>query len=789
MTPQCRAPAFIPATPTPAGTRHDRFAFRAPDPCYIGRMLASPSWMLVPRVITMSMLLALVPAAAGAQDLGARRIPVDLPRITGEIDLDGVIDEAAWAAIEPYPITVYSPTYGQQPTERSEFRVGYDDEYLYVAGSMYDSDPGGIEANTFKRDASSGDDEFAIVIDSYNDFETALAFSANPNGARSDRSIANDAQFTLGQPTFNRDWNAHWDLATRRTDEGWFAEMRIPFSSLGFQVTDDAVTMGISVYRSIGRKNERHVFPDVSPAWGFFGFGKPSLAQRVTLRGVRRPAPLYVTPYVLGGQTRSPVLQSPPEVESAAYTFEEDQTGELGVDVKWSPSSSLAIDLTVNTDFAQVEADDQQINLTRFPLFFPEKRQFFQERSSTFEFGVGGFTDRLFFSRRIGLNAGEIVRIYGGARFVGQAGGLDYGLLNMQTAPQGGRAGENMGVFRLKQQIFNPFSSIGGMVTTRFGSAGEDNVAYGLDTEVRPFGDEYLTVKWAQTFDEAVEEGGALDAGLIRARWERRKEEGFSYSGEYGRVGPDYLPRLGFQSRSDFSFYGGEIGHSWFFDETSTLRTVSLGANTGHYYRNEDQTPESRAISPTFLLGLKNGGFFIISETSSFESVREPFEVAGLLIEPGEYWFHQGDFSFRLPRSLPIRGQISASVGSFYDGRRVSFGLTPSFNLSSHLQVRPSYEINRFEFDEEDLSTHLASLRLDFALNTHLSLSAFGQYNSAVDQTSVNSRLRYHFREGTDLWIVYNEGFNLERDAGTNPRLPFSSGRSLLVKYTHTFGF
>ncbi|MCG8467242.1 MAG: DUF5916 domain-containing protein, partial [Gemmatimonadetes bacterium] len=625
--------------------------------------------------------------------------------------------------------------------------------------------------------------------DSYNDYETALAFSANPNGARSDRSIANDAQFVLGQPTFNRDWNAHWDLATHRTEEGWFAEMRIPFSSLGFQAEEDGVTMGMSVYRSIGRKNERHVFPDVSPAWGFFGFGKPSLAQRVRLRGVQRTSPLYITPYLLGGVTQSPVLRSPPEVETAGFFTEEEQIREPGVDIKWSPSSSLAIDLTVNTDFAQVEADAQQINLTRFPLFFPEKRQFFQERSSTFEFGTGGFTDRLFFSRRIGLDSGELVRIYGGARFVGQVGGLDYGLLNMQTAAQDGRPGENMGVFRLKQQILNPFSSVGGMVTTRFGSSGEDNVAYGLDAEVRPFGDEYITVKWAQTFDEAIEEGGALDAGLIRARWERRKEEGFSYTGEYGRVGSDYLPRLGFQSRSDFSFYGGELGYSWFFGRTSPLRTASIGASTEHFYRNEDRTAESRVIAPTALVGFKNGGFFILSATSSFESIRDSFEIAGLDIAPGEYWFHQGRLSYRLPRSIPVRGQISGSAGSFYDGTRVSANVTPSFNLSSHLEVQPSYEYNRFRFDDENLSTHLARLRLNFALNTSLSLSTFGQYNSVLDQSSINARLRYHFREGTDLWLVYNEGFNLERENGSDPDLPVSAGRSLFVKYSQALRF
>ena len=738
--------------------------------------------------VTIAHVLLCVPPAV-AQDLSGRRVPIDLPRVSTAIDLDGVIDEAAWAAIEPYPITVYSPTYGQPPTERSEFRVGYDDEYLYVAGSMYDSDPGGIEANTFYRDASSGDDEFAIVLDGYNDFETALSFSANPNGARSDRSIANDGQFTLGQPTSNPDWNAHWDLATRRTEDGWFAEMRIPFSSLGFQATGDEVVMGMSVYRSIGRKNERHVYPDISPSWGFFGFGKPSLGQRVRLRGVQRSAPLYVTPYVLGGQTRRPVLRSPPDVPVAGYAVDEDFTHEPGLDIRYSPSSSLSIDLTANTDFAQVEADAQQINLTRFPLFFPEKRQFFQERSSTFEFGTGGFTDRLFFSRRIGLADGEIVRIYGGARFVGQLGGLDYGLLSMQTAAEGGRPGENMGVLRLKQQVLNRYSSIGGMVTTRFGASGEDNLAYGLDATVRPFGDEYLTVKWAQTFDEALEEGGALDAGLIRARWERRREEGFSYAGEYGRVGPDYLPKLGFQSRGDFSLYGGEIKYSWFFGAGSPFRTVSVGGGTTHYYRNDDQTPESRSINPDVLIGWRNGAILTLSESSSFESIRDSFQIAGLDIAPGEYWFHEGHVSYRWSRAWPVRGSLAASAGSFYDGTRWSGSITPSFNLSSHLEVEPSYQINRFGFDREVLTTHLARLRLDFALNTHLALSAFGQYNSVADQTSLNARFRYNFHEGTDLWIVYNEGFNLERDNGIDPRLPFSSGRTLLVKYTHTLGF
>jgi hypothetical protein len=496
-----------------------------------------------------------------------------------------------------------------------------------------------------------------------------------------------------------------------------------------------------------------------------------------------------VTPYLLGGGDQTPVLRGFPELIRDEWHTENDYTSEIGVDLKYSPTSNLAIDLTVNTDFAQVEADNQQINLTRFPLFFPEKRQFFQERASTFEFGTGGFTDRLFFSRRIGLDEGDLVRIYGGGRVVGRAGGLDYGVLNMQTGPGGGRSGENMGVVRLNQQVFNPFSSIGGMVTTRYGSNGEDNIAYGLDALVRPFGDEYVLLQWAQTFDEAIEEGSAIDAGLIRAEWERRRDEGFSYSANYRRVGPDYQPGLGFQLRRDFSQYGGNLSYGWFPGAQSAFRSVRLFGTTGHYYRNPDNTAESRSYRPQLMLEWKSGAFLTIGEESSFESIRDEFPIADITIEEGEYWFHEANVSLRLPRGNLFRGEIKGSAGSFYDGTRRSAAFNPTWNVSRHLELGGGYEVNWLDFSDrgESTVTHLARLKLQVALNTKLSLNTFAQYNSLDDQTSINARFRYNFREGTDLWIVYNEGYNHTRDKGLDPRRPLSAGRTLLVKYTHTF--
>ena len=716
------------------------------------------------------------------------RVPVPIPRLTGEVDVDGVVDEPAWDAIEPLPMFMWAPTHGGEMTERTEVRIAHDDEFLYLSGRMYDSNPQGIRSNTYLRDAFSGDDLLSFVIDSYNDYETGVWLGTTPVGTRQDRSLSNDGDFTGDVMPFNVDWNAHWHVRTSRTEEGWFAEYQIPFSTLGFQAEGDEVTMGVIVYRFIARKNERHVFPFIGREWGQGGFLKPSQGQRMTMRGVRPTTPAYLTPYVLGGLSRTSVLREPSDAASF-WGMQGDEVAEPGLDLKYSPSSNLAIDLTVNTDFAQVEADDQQVNLTRFSLFFPEKRQFFQERSSTFDFGTGGFTDRVFFSRRIGLERGELVRIYGGARLVGRLGGLDVGLLNMQTAPAAGRSGENMGVLRLKQQVLNPYSFVGGILTTRYGHNGQDNAAYGLDSQLRPFGDEYLTLTWAQTRDEAVRERNALDASLIRARWERRTDRGMWYNLYYRRVGPDYTPRLGFQLRNDFTLYGGQIAHTWLSGATSALNAVSLLVLGENYHRNADLTMESRSIRPSVSFDFKSTANITAYSNTQFEDIRTPFRVGGVSIQPGQYWFHEAGIDWSLPRSTILRGDIRTTAGSFYDGRRAGLILNPTWTVSRYLEVVGGYEVNRIEFPGrgEATTTHLGRLRLNFAFNTHLSFGAFAQYNNLDDRTSINARFRYHFREGTDLWIVYNEGLNLERDGGLGPRLPWSAGRSFMIKYSHTF--
>jgi len=736
--------------------------------------------------------LCTVASARAQEPTGSTQIPLVIDRLGGPVVLDGYSDEPAWEMIAPLEMTMYAPTFGGPITERTEIRVAYDDEHLYMAARLYDSDPDGIRANTYYRDQYSGDDLLALVVDSYNDYDTGVWFVVNPAGTRGDRTVSNDAEFISGDP-MNVEWNAHWEVEVARDDDGWFAEFQIPFSTLGFQNRDGTVTMGLIVYRYIARKAERQIYPAVRPE-GEVGFARPSSAQRIVLGDVQAAKPIYVTPYVLGGTERIPMLATAPGTSGPAWVAQDDASAEIGVDLKYSPSSNLSIDLTLNTDFAQVESDAEQVNLTRFPLFFPEKRQFFQERASIFEFTTGGSINRLFHSRRIGLDPnGGFTRIYGGARVVGRIGGTDFGFLNLQTGSSDLLPSENMGVFRIRSRAFNSSSTIGGIVTSRVGANGDRNIAYGLDGIVRLFGEEYLTIKWAQTFDheDAVvdpAEVGFFDKSIVQVRWQGGRNDGFSYVADLRRSGPDYMPRLGFQSRTDFVFYASELRYRRFQGSSSSLRSVAGLIYSGNYIRNDNDLAWSRAIEPELRLAFKSDVELGLALRGSYESVRDSFPIGDAFVVPGDYWFWEPELRLKLPRGGLLRGDMLASAGSFFDGSRIGLSFDPIWTLSRNIELGPGYEVNRLRFDDrgESTTTHLARMRVQLALNTKISLSTFLQYNSTADVFGINARFRYHFGVGTDLWIVYDQGYNTQRDVVGAPRLLGSAYRSFRIKYSRT---
>jgi len=708
-----------------------------------------------------------------------------ISRLSGPVKLDGLSEEPAWEGIEPLPVVMHSPNFLDEPTERTEILVAYDDDFLYVAGRLYDSEPSKIQCTSKKRDdMKPNNDWFGIVIDTFNDKENALVFFTTPSGLRLDMTVFNDAQ---GEEPFNTDWNTFWDVATERNGDGWFVEMRIPLSSLQFQDKDDNCVMGLISWRWIARKNESVVFPAVPPNWGMLSLFKPSQAQEVVFQDIHKKKPLYIAPYLLGGFGHSYELN---EAETA-YERTDDPAREVGLDIKYGLTSNLTLDVTANTDFAQVEADDEQVNLTRFSLFFPEKRLFFQERSSTFDFNLGG-PNSLFYSRRIGIYEGQSVRIYGGARLVGRVGRWDLGFLNMQTAEVEDLPSENFGVFRVRRQVFNPYSYLGGIITTRIGVDSTYNIAYGLDGIFRLFGNDYLSFKWAQTFENGLENNlASLEQARIGVNWERRILTGLGYDVSFSRVGSTFNPGMGFQTRENYTRFGDRLLFGWRPGEKSSLLRHYVFLDGFLLLENTGGSTESAEIGPGWEFETKSGAFGNFTFKMFHEDVPEEFSLSDDAEVPvGKYSFYGLKATYITPMTRLFFTENTLDVGTFYDGWRLSLSVSPWWSISSSLELSGMYQFNRVVFPDRDqqFTAHIARLRLLVMLSIKFSTTAFIQYNSASNTVIANIRIRYNPREGNDFYLVYNEGLNTNRYR-QSPIPPLIGNRAVMIKYSYTFNF
>ena len=714
-----------------------------------------------------------------------------LSRLSGPIDLDGYPDEPAWEAIAPLEMRMYEPISDGAMTERTEIRVAYDDDYVYVSGRMFDSDPSQIRANTLYRDRYSGDDTFAIVLDTYNDNENALWFFTTPTGVRFDMAVSDDAAGYGGGSSFgggavNRSWDTFWDVATQVDERGWFAEMRIPHSSLSFQEVDGQVTMGLIAYRYISRKGERHIYPLIPPNWSM-GFAKPSRAADVTMQGITSQKPLYITPYVTGGATGLNQLND----AETAYKYDSEFTRQAGLDFKYALTSNLTLDATFNTDFAQVEADDQQVNLSRFSLFFPEKRQFFQERSALFDFSTGR-RDRLFHSRQIGINDGQTVRILGGGRLVGKVGEWDLGVINMQTESQGDLPAENFGVLRLRRKVVNDQSFAGIMGTSRLGDDGSWNLAYGSDAVLRIGDFQVLEMKWAQTFDDDLvddENVSLTGSSFASTQLQRQTDIGWSYRAGASFAGADYNPGVGFVQRTDYWSYSWDVQYGWLMDDEAALKTHDGSLYGSAYMRNEDGSLESLRTGGSWDFDFKSSARARFSFNYLVEDLTEELSFPKDTSVPvGRHSYLETEARYSMPDGGLFRGSVEVRGGSFFDGWRYGAKISPTWNMNRHVELSGSYEYTRLEFPDRDqqANIHLVGIRSQVGLNTKLSLNGFLQYNTSANIVASNLRFRYNMAEGNDLWIVYTENLNTDRFRET-PALPTSRNRTVLLKYTYTF--
>jgi len=720
--------------------------------------------------------------AAAQEPLGSaasRDVVWPLPQIQGEIRVDGRSDDPAWQAVPPLPMTVYLPAYGADPTERTEARIGYDSDAIYVMVDAWESHKGGVRASSMIRDDDSPGDFLNVLLDTFGDRQNAVTFSTTPGGQRNDWTISNDAQ---DDAALSPAWNGVWDLVVRRGADGWHAEFRIPFTTLRFTTRNGRAELGLSINRLTAHSNERVTFPAIEPS-APLALWKPSRWQRVSIENISTARSFRVTPYVMAGSegTRAP--------DPVLSPWHRDQRVEAGGDLKTALSPNLTLDVTVNTDFAEAEVDDQRVNLTRFPLFYPERRAFFVERAGTFEVQTGE-VDLLFNSRRVGLTPdGEPVRLLGGGRLVGQVGGWDVGLFDVQTGQTPSGVHENLGVVRVRRSLLNQRSWAGLMLTSRV-TPDSGQVALGADGELHLGGDDYVDFALAAlTGDVGIgPDDGVLPRGALRLLAERRRNRGMWYRTGVATTGARYTPALGYVERADAIQPLAELGYGWVVSPAGHQLRASVAS--AFAYRNAAGAFDGSTASAILDYEPPSGALWTLSLTRQEDDLLVPFvPVPDASVPAGRYVAAFAELKLKASTGPRVVVGGSARAGEYYDGRLYSLLLSPEWRASAHLRLSADLQLDRLEFPTRDerVWSPLTRLRVLASANPRLSLSAVLQVNGTADLATANLRLRYNVSEGHDLWVVYNHDQNLDRGRA-EPRMPATARSGLLVKYNRSFG-
>jgi len=715
---------------------------------------------------------------------------VRIQGVNADITLDGILDEPFWQEVASFQFFEYRPNWGAKDTLTTMY-VTFNNDNLLVGFKANMENPEELVARNLLRDGYYGDDYFAFQIDPNRTKKNSFAFSAYPTGARYDASTSNN-NIPLGWSSpGNRAYDMLWKGEVKVTENGWQGEYQIPLSNLRFEVRDGVVAAGISGHRSIQHRNKNILFPQI-PRKVQGGEGMPSLKQPVVFEGLVPKKDLQITPYVLGNLATS----YDPGGQSG---FQKNKTNRLdaGLDVRYGLTPSLTLDATLNTDFSQVEIDDQVVNLNRFSIFLPERRKFFQEQAGLFDFSLG-ILSQLFYSRTIGISNGRPVPILGGLRLTGELGDWDLGALSLQTegtyVDDTSLPSENFSVLRLRKKIFNDRSFLGIMATNRI-RKGYFNTALGIDGLVDLGNDNFL-IGSAASMLEGEDYGQTpfhfFDQSRFALRWEKRKLEGWFYKGSYEYSGAHFNPGMGFQLRErNQNFYTG-LYHGKFIDSKEDgffqyrrWRVI----NTDLYTSPDLGEIQSWNQRPEWM-----GRFFSGNEISAFGQLQYEFLQAPLVfsektsIPEGHYLFSNGGLSFAPGIQRELKLPTSIQYGQFFDGTNLQLQVSPEWNVNRHLTLDGSWRVNYLSFKKRNVSEwiYIPQLRINWAVNLHLSGSITAQYNSLADRIFTNARLRYNFKDGHDLYIVYNQDYNSMRSSGLMPR-PYYNDRIFTLKYSYTF--
>jgi hypothetical protein len=696
------------------------------------------------------------------------------------IRIDGRLDEEIYRTTPPITDFVQQePDEFKPATEKTEAWIFFDNDNIYISARNWESHPERRVANEMRRDTNQlrQNDTFGVLFDTFHDKRNGYIFYANAIGGLADSQVTDE-----GPP--NADWNTVWDVRTANFDGGWTIEMAIPFKSLRYQPGTDQV-WGVNLRRVVRWKNEWSYLAQVPRALTTFR-GLLKVSSAGNLEGLQVPsgrANLEVKPFALAGLSTD---------HTVTPSIENDANGRIGGDVKYGITQNITADLTINTDFAQVEVDEQQVNLTRFNLFFPEKRDFFLEGLGTFAFagrasaGLGagsGDTPYLFFSRRIGLDQSRVIPILAGGRTTGKAGKFTFGAINVQTGDDEAAHidSANFTVLRAKRDILRR-SSIGGMFTHRTATPGRigGNEGYGLDA--------------AMSFYQNVR----FDAYLAATETEGRDGDNLSYRGffdynadKYGVqaerlvVEPNFLPEIGFVRRTDMRRSFGLLRYSPRPRGVPHVRKLTAQASLNYLTNNQDRL-DTREASGRFESELTNSDLASVVYTDSFERLVRPFPIAtGVTLPIGAYDFHTTRIGYIGGQQRRYSGEVVYEFGTFYNGDRKSIALnTARLQVTPQVSLEPSFSVNWVDLVQGSFTAKVARTRATYTITPRMFVSGIVQYNSAGSSFGSNVRFRWEYRPGSELFVVYTDDFNTE---ALRPTVTSLRNRAWVVKFNRLF--
>ncbi len=721
----------------------------------------------------------LAPAVAPAQHHeGAGRPTLSAVRADRPPVVDGVLDEELWGRVPPASQFVQQePSEGAPATERTEIRIVYDARNLYIGIRADDSAPDGIIATEMRRDSDRllDEDNVQIVLDTFHDQRSGYMFVTTPLGARLEQQVSDDGEGggRGSNSAVNRNWDGVWEAAARIGDAGWSAEVVIPISTLRFRPGDEQ-TWGINFMRNIRRKNEQVYWSPVGKA---YGLTRVSSAGVLTgLRDLAQGQDLRLKPFVLSG-VRDRLAA--PTVDEARFLRE------FGADFRYGVTPGLNLDLTYNTDFAQVEVDEQQVNLTRFSLFFPEKREFFLENAGLFTMGTGrSFSSTpvatdLFFSRRIGLSGtGQPVPIIGGGRLAGKVGPHNIGLLNIQTDRAFDRPGDNFLVGRYSRDVFSR-SRVGALFINKESAGGsaqynrtmgaDANLAIGQYTQIATF--------VAKTLTPGAEFEGKDLAWSGRITY---RDPSWNLWVNYLDVQDHFNPEVGFVQRRGVRVTKAYVSPTPRPGRANIRMMEPMVVLT---YITDQQ---NRMVGRTqhFMVGtrLEDDSYINVIYQRNLDVLDAPFEIhEDVTIPIGTYNFDEWNLSYSTSPAARWYGSVRYEPMEFYGGHRHGAAGSLGFRASTQLSTEIGYERNDVDLPWGDFLTHLAILRADYAFSPRATLRTLLQYNSASHDVTSSIRFNFIHRPGSDLYIVYT---GLDR-TGLEPGELVPHDRQLVIKLSY----